>query len=143
MEVTLTIVPEHWARIEGRTSWVRAGGAEDVDLHLGAGLLHRDVFEGAVGAVADVVDQDVDAALLLEIVSTPACIEASSVTSIAMGWMPTRVSFCMRSARRPAAYTVNPAATSWRAVASPMPEEAPVTNATSMVVMVVLLVGVS
>jgi hypothetical protein len=36
--------------------------AEDVDLDLGARLVHRDVLDGAVGAVTGVVDQDVDAA---------------------------------------------------------------------------------
>jgi hypothetical protein len=41
-------------------------GAEHVDFELAAGFFHRYVFDGAVGAVAGVVDQDVDAALLGE-----------------------------------------------------------------------------
>ena len=40
--------------------------AEDVDLELTAGLVDRDVLDGPVGAVAGVVDQDVDAAGLLQ-----------------------------------------------------------------------------
>ena len=39
---------------------------EDVDLELAAGLVDRDVLDGAVGAVAGVVDQDVDASGLLQ-----------------------------------------------------------------------------
>ena len=39
---------------------------EDVDLELAAGLVDRDVLDGPVGAVAGVVDQDVDAAGLLQ-----------------------------------------------------------------------------
>lgn len=38
------------------------GEAEDVDVELAAGLLERHVLDGAVGAVAGVVDEDVDAA---------------------------------------------------------------------------------
>ena len=43
-----------------------ASQAEDVDLELAAGLVDRDVLDGPVGAVAGVVDQDVDAAGLLQ-----------------------------------------------------------------------------
>ncbi len=52
------------------------------------------------------------------------------MTSTATGRMPTSASGAIRSTRRAAAYTVYPIARSLRAVASPMPEDAPVTMAT-------------
>src|SRR6478735_6720905 len=65
--------------------------------------------------------------------STPATIDASSVTSIANGMMPRDSSAAMRSTRRATAYTVHPDSTRWTAMDSPMPEDAPVTRATLLI----------
>src|SRR6478735_10598088 len=54
--------------------------------------------------------------------STPATIDASSVTSIANG-----------TTRRATAYTVHPDSDRWTAMDSPMPEDAPVTRATLLI----------
>src|SRR6478735_811388 len=65
--------------------------------------------------------------------STPATIDASSVTSMAKGMMPRDSSAAMRSTRRATAYTVHPDSTRWMAMDSPMPEDAPVTRATLLI----------
>src|SRR6478735_10845462 len=65
--------------------------------------------------------------------STPATIDASSVTSIANGMMPRDSSAAMRSTRRATAYTVHPDSTRWMAMDSPMPDDAPVTRATLVI----------
>ena len=50
----------------GQDELDQPGGAEQVHVELAAGLVQRHVLDGSVGAVAGVVDQDVDAAGLGE-----------------------------------------------------------------------------
>src|SRR5690242_2572461 len=56
--------------------------------------------------------------------------ESSSVTSSSRVFTPAAASSVIRCTRRAAPYTTKPAARRWRAVVSPMPDEAPVTRAT-------------
>ncbi len=59
--------PTAWRASDVRQDGLgRPGGCEDIDLELGVALVRGNVFEGAVGAVAGIVDQDVDAALFLD-----------------------------------------------------------------------------
>ncbi len=60
------IVPLRRARIAGQDELDQAGGAEEIHLELAASFLQRHVLDSAVGAVARVVHQDVDAAGLGE-----------------------------------------------------------------------------
>ena len=60
------IRPLFCSRMCGTTSWHEPRQAEDVDLELPPGLVDRHVLDGAVGPVARVVDQHVDATLLVD-----------------------------------------------------------------------------
>ncbi len=70
--------------------------------------------------------------------STPARIESSSVTSMVSSRTPSSASSFIRSSRRAAPYTVYPTSRSLSAVASPIPDEAPVTRAVLDVMSVLL-----
>src|SRR4051812_32271768 len=65
--------------------------------------------------------------------STPATMDASSVTSMAKVSTPRAARPAMRSTRRATACTVHPDSARWTAMDSPMPEDAPVTRATLVI----------
>ena len=124
------MVPERWSRIVGQDELGEPGGAEDVDLELVAGLGQGHVFERAVGAVAGVVDQHVDAAFFGEDLLDPG-LHRLVVGDVHRQRADTGRGEVLHPLYPPSRGVGRVAEfLELKAVASPIPEEPPVTSAT-------------
>ena len=128
------IRPAAAPRMCGSDQLGEPGQAEHVDLELAPRLVDRDVLDRAVGAVAGVVHEYVDPALLVDdplrrrltidvVVGDVHREDRDAVASRGAA---------IRSTRRATAYTSKPAFRSRWAVSSPMPLDPPVTRATRL-----------
>ena len=135
VELTITIVPAPDASSEPRSAWVtrRVPSTFTSNIHCQSSILPSSTVSRPWAPPALLTSRVIGPALSAAALS--AATDSSEVTSqtTAVAVPPAAVisvtSLSRRSARRAATITAKPAAASWRAVAAPIPLEAPVTIA--------------
>ena len=123
----------------GQDELGQPGGAEDVDLELVAGFVQGHVFQRAVGAVAGVVDQDVDAACLGEDLLDTG-LHGCVVGDVHRQGADAGLGEVLHPFDAPGGGVDRVAEPcEFNAVASPIPDEPPVTRATLPAVVLIIL----
>ena len=137
MEAMLSTAPRPRSTMGPSAAEQRRSTASDVDLHLLLLPVHRQLVERTVGAEAGVVDQQVHRTgpvrqpSLHRVRGTPGADRSATSTSTVTPWaaVSSPASACSRSSSRATTTRSVPSAARRRAMASPMPLDAPVTRA--------------